>query len=226
MDSTTIGGITMKLKNIHSAKGTSIIGAANKGVTYGYIRVSTALQHEDRQRMAMENFGISEDCLFADKQSGKDFDRPAYNALMARLTSGDTIVVKSLDRLGRDYEEMIHQLDIITREKDAAIVILDMPLIDTRHKQGDDITGKFISNLVIQIFSYVAHMERSMNYQRTMEGIAAAKAKGIQFGRPPLMKPENFEIICAAWAAGELSEHKAARLLGVSRPTFHKWTHE
>lgn len=100
----------------------------------------------------MEKFGIPADCLFADKQSGKDFDRPAYNAMMARLTSGDTVVVKSLDRLGRDYEEMIRQLDIITREKEAAIVILDMPLIDTRRKQGDDFTGKFISNLVIQIF--------------------------------------------------------------------------
>ena len=146
--------------------------------------------------------------------------------MMDRLTSGDTVVVKSLDRLGRDYEEMIRQLDIITREKDAAIIILDMPLIDTRHKQGDDITGKFISNLVIQIFSYVAHMERNMNHQRTMEGIAAAKAKGVQFGRPLLTKPENFEDIRAAWEAGNISECEGARLLGVSRPTFHKWMHE
>ena len=216
----------MDINNIHNAESVFIAGSANEGVTYGYIRVSTALQHEDRQRAAMEDFGISEDCLFADKQSGKDFDRPAYNAMMARLTRGDTVVVKSLDRLGRDYEEMIRQLDIITREKDAAIVILDMPLIDTRHKQGDDLTGKFISNLVIQIFSYVAHMERNMNHQRTMEGIAAAKAKGVRFGRTPLTKPKNFEAIRAAWEARELSEHDAASLLGVSRPTFHKWAHE
>ncbi len=216
----------MDINNIHSAKSASIVGSINDGVTYGYIRVSTALQHEDRQRMAMEDFGISEDCLFTDKQSGKDFDRPAYNAMMDQLKSGDTVVVKSLDRLGRDYEEMIRQLDIITREKDTAIVILDMPLIDTRHKEGDDLTGKFISNLVIQIFSYVAHMERNMNHQRTMEGIAAAKAKGVLFGRKPITKPQEFEIIRAAWGAGELSERKASRLLGVSRPTFHKWTHE
>ena len=216
----------MDISHIHNAESVHSVAATHEGVTYGYIRVSTALQHDDRQRMAMESFGISENHLFADKQSGKDFDRPAYNAMMAQLASGDTVVVKSLDRLGRDYEEMTHQLDIITREKNAAIVILDMPLIDTRHKQGDDLTGKFISNLVIQIFSYVAHMERNMNHQRTMEGIAAAKGKGVRFGRPPITKPENYEDIRAKWEAGEISEHEAARLLGVSRPTFHKWTHE
>ena len=215
----------MDVNHIHSAESTLAAVTGNKGVTYGYIRVSTALQHDDRQRIAMEDFGISEDCLFADKQSGKDFDRPAYSEMIARLTSGDTVVVKSLDRLGRNYDEMIRQLDIITREKEASIVILDMPLIDTRHRQGDDLTGKFISNLVIQIFSYVAHMERNMNHQRTMEGIAAAKAKGVQLGRTPLTKPDEFEAIRAVWAAGGLSEREAARILGVSRPTFHKWTH-
>lgn len=215
----------MDVNHIHSAESTLAAVTGNKGVTYGYIRVSTALQHDDRQRIAMEDFGISEDCLFADKQSGKDFDRPAYSEMIARLTSGDTVVVKSLDRLGRNYDEMIRQLDIITREKEASIVILDMPLIDTRHRQGDDLTGKFISSLVIQIFSYVAHMERNMNHQRTMEGIAAAKAKGVQFGRTPLTKPDEFEAIRAVWAAGGLSEREAARILGVSRPTFHKWTH-
>ncbi|MFC2728060.1 MAG: recombinase family protein [Centipeda sp. (in: firmicutes)] len=215
----------MDMNHIHSAESTLAAVTGNKGVTYGYIRVSTALQHDDRQRIAMEDFGISEDCIFADKQSGKDFDRPAYSEMIARLTSGDTVVVKSLDRLGRNYDEMIRQLDIITREKEASIVILDMPLIDTRHRQGDDLTGKFISNLVIQIFSYVAHMERNMNHQRTMEGIAAAKAKGVQFGRTPRTKPDKFEAIRAVWAAGGLSEREAARILGVSRPTFHKWTH-
>ena len=216
----------MDINNIHNAESVFIAGSANEGVTYGYIRVSTALQHEDRQRAAMEDFGISEDCLFADKQSGKDFDRPAYNAMMARLTRGDTVVVKSLDRLGRDYEEMIRQLDIITREKEAAIIVLDMPLIDTRRKQGDDLTGKFISNLVIQIFSYVAHMERSMNHQRTMEGLAAARARGVRFGRPLLAKPEGYEETRRKWKNDEISEREAARRLGVSRPTFHKWAHE
>lgn len=212
----------MNVNNIHGTKKTAGIEVEGGGIAYGYIRVSTAPQHDDRQRMAMEEFGISADCLFADKQSGKDFDRPAYNAMMARLTSGDTVVVKSLDRLGRDYEEMIRQLDIITREKDAAIIILDMPLIDTRRKQGDDLTGKFISNLVIQIFSYVAHMERSMNHQRTMEGLAAARARGVRFGRQPLEKPEGYEEIRRKWRNGEISEREAARRLGVSRPTFHK----
>ena len=215
----------MDVNSIYGGESVSTARPTNEGVTYGYIRVSTSVQHDDRQRMAMEDFGISAEYLFTDRQSGKDFDRPAYNEMLKRLTSGDTVVIKSLDRLGRDYEEMIRQLDIITCEKNAAIIILDMPLIDTRHKQGD-LTGKFISNLVIQIFSYVAHMERNMNHQRTMEGIAAAKAKGVLFGRKPITKPQEFEIIRAAWGAGELSEREASRLLGVSRPTFHKWTHE
>ena len=197
-----------------------------EGKIYGYIRVSTKEQKEDRQRIAMEEAGVPVKRLFADKQSGKDFDRPAYNAMMARLTSGDTVVVKSLDRLGRDYEEMIHQLDIITREKEAAIIVLDMPLIDTRRKQSDDLTGKFISNLVIQIFSYVAHLERSMNHQRTMEGLAAARARGVRFGRPLLAKPEGYEEMRRKWKNGEISEREAAQRLGVSRPTFHKWAHE
>ncbi len=216
----------MDINNIHSAQDASESNGASEGVTYGYIRVSTTLQHDDRQRMAMEEFGISAECLFADKQSGKNFDRPAYMNMMAALKPGDTVVVQSLDRLGRDYEEMLRQLDIITREKEAGIVILDMPLIDTRARQGDDLTGKFISNLVIQIFSYVAHMERSMNHQRTMEGLAAARARGVQFGRTPLEKPEGYEEVRCQWEAGELSEREASRLLGVSRHTFHKWTHE
>lgn len=143
----------MNISHIHNAENVHSVEAMHEGVTYGYIKVSIALQHGDRQRMVMESFGISEDRLFADKQSGKDFDRPAYNMMMDHLTRGDTVVVKSLDGLGGDYEEMIHQLDIITREKNATIVILvilDMPLIDTRRKESDDLTGKFISNLVIQ----------------------------------------------------------------------------
>lgn len=142
----------MDINNIYSVKSASALETTTEGITYGYIRVSTALQHDDRQRLAMEEFGIAEDHLFVDKQSGKDFDRPAYVNMIAALKSGDTVVVTSIDRLGRDYDEMIRQLDIITREKEADIVILDMPLLDTRAKRGDDLTGKFISNLVIQIF--------------------------------------------------------------------------
>ena len=193
---------------------------------YGYIRVSTFSQHDDRQRMAMENFGIPSEHVFADKQSGKDFDRPAYNKLITQLEKGDTLVIKSLDRLGRDYDEMIRQLDIITRQKEVALVVLDLPLLDTRNKYGNDLTGKLISNLVIQIFPYVAQTEREMNIQRTTEGIAAAKARGVQFGRKALTRPPEFKAVRHQWEDGVISERKAARLLGVSRPTFHKWTHE
>ena len=196
------------------------------GVTYGYIRVSTAVQKVDRQWLAMKEFGIAKERVYADKQSGKDFNRPAYNKLMAQLSSGDVLVIKSLDRLGRNYDEMLKQLEIITREKNAAIVVLDLPLLDTRQKNADDLTAKLISNLVIQVFSYVAETERHMNHQRTMEGLAAAKRRGVQLGRRPMEKPAKFTSVRDAWAAGKISEREAAARLGVSRPTFHKWTHE
>ena len=194
--------------------------------TYGYIRVSTVAQNDDRQWMAMADFGVSKEFVYADKQSGKDFERPAYQDLMKRLSAGDTLVVKSLDRLGRDYNEMLEQWRIITKEKGAAIVVLDLPLLDTRNKCGNDLTGTLISDIVLQLFSYVAQTERDMNLQRTMEGIAAAKARGVRFGRRPMEKPETYEIIRTLWERGELSEHEAAHRLGVSRPTFHKWAHE
>lgn len=193
---------------------------------YGYVRVSTASQKDDRQWRAMEQFGISHACIFADKQSGKNFDRPAYQQLMERLAQGDTLVIKSLDRLGRNYEEMIEQLDVIIRKKDVDLVVLDMPLIDTRQKYVNDITGKLILNLVLQIFSFVSQKERELNIQRTKDGIAAAKARGVKFGRKEIARPLEFEKIRRQWLAGKLSERKAAALLGVSRPTFHKWTHE
>ena len=195
------------------------------GVTYGYIRVSTVAQHDDRQRIAMTGYGITADHLFVDKQSGKNFDRPAYMDMMAALKPGDTVVVQSLDRLGRDYEEMIHQLDIITREKDAFIVVMDLPILDSRNKYGDDLTAKLVLNIVIQIFSYVAQMEREMNHRRTMEGIAAAKAKGVQFGRKPMERPAEYESIRSRWAADEISAREAARLLSVATSTFLRWVH-
>lgn len=197
----------------------------SNGITYGYIRVSTITQHDDRQRIAMEEFGITADHIFVDKQSGKDFDRPAYNELMARLSPNDTLVVKSLDRLGRSYEEMIRQLDIITHEKNAFIVVLDLPILDSRNKYGDDLTAKLVLNIVIQIFSYVAQMEREMNHRRTMEGIAAAKAKGVQFGRRPIERPADYETIRNRWAADEISAREAARLLSVATSTFLRWVH-
>ena len=196
-----------------------------KGTIYGYIRVSTVAQRDDRQWIALTDFGIPKKCIFVDKQSGKDFDRPAYTKMMKRLGHGDTLVVKSLDRLGRNYDEMTRQLDIITKEKEAAIVVIDLPLLDTRNKYGDDLTAKLISNLVIQVFSYVAETERNMNHQRTMEGLAAARARGVTLGRKPMEKPAGFPAIHAQWEAGKVSARKAAEALGVSAPTFLKWAH-
>ena len=193
---------------------------------YGYIRVSTISQRDDRQWLAMEDFGIPKECVFVDKQSGKDFDRPAYREVMERLAPGDTLVVKSLDRLGRNYDEMTHQLDIITKEKEAAIVVIDLPLLDTRNKYGDDLTAKLISNLVIQVFSYVAETERNMNHQRTMEGLAAARARGVKLGRKPKDKPKGYETVLAQWQNKSLSARKAAEKLEVSLPTFLKWARE
>lgn len=190
---------------------------------YGYIRVSTITQRDDRQWLAMESFGIPKECIFVDKQSGKDFDRPAYTEMMAAVKPGDTVVVKSLDRLGRNYDEMMKQLDIITKQKDAAIVVIDLPLLDTRNKYGDDLTAKLISNLVIQVFSYVAETERNMNHQRTMEGLAAARARGVKFGRKPIEKPDAYEVLREQWENSEISARKAAIALGVSTPTFLKW---
>ena len=198
----------------------------NKANIYGYIRVSTTLQNDDRQWMAMDEFGVAREFVFVDKQSGKDFDRPAYRDLLGRLSMGDTLVVKSLDRLGRKYDEMLEQWRIITKEKGAAIVVLDLPLLDTRERRTGDLTGILISDIVLQLFSYVAQTEREMNHQRTMEGIAAAKARGVQFGRKPMKKPRGFEAVREAWERQEISEAEAARQLGVSRFTFHKWTHE
>ena len=195
----------------------------DKGTIYGYIRVSTISQRDDRQWIALEDFGIPKKCIFVDKQSGKDFDRPAYTKMMKRLGHGDTLVVKSLDRLGRNYDEMTRQLDIITKEKEAAIVVIDLPLLDTRNKYGDDLTAKLISNLVIQVFSYVAETERNMNHQRTMEGLAAARARGVTLGRKPMEKPKTFQAVYAQWEAGKISARKAAEALGVSAPTFLKW---
>ena len=190
---------------------------------YGYIRVSTIAQRDDRQWLAMENFGIPKECIFVDKQSGKDFDRPAYTEMMAAIKPGDTVVVKSLDRLGRNYDEMMKQLDIITKQKDAAIVVIDLPLLDTRNKYGDDLTAKLISNLVIQVFSYVAETERNMNHQRTLEGLAAGRARGVKFGRKPIEKPDAYEVLREQWENSEISARKAAIALGVSTPTFLKW---
>ena len=193
----------------------------NTGKLYGYIRVSTKEQNEDRQRLAMEEFGIADRELYMDKQSGKDFERPNYKKLIRKLKPGDTLVIKSIDRLGRNYEEILEQWRIITREKQTAIVVLDMPLLDTR--QGRDLTGTLIADIVLQLLSYVAQTEREFIRQRQAEGIAAAKARGTHMGRFPMEKPAAFPTVYDQWKRGEVSGRGAARILGVSQHTFAKW---
>ena len=190
--------------------------------TYGYGRVSTKKQHEDRQLIALADCGILPRNIFFDKQSGKDFEREQYQRLIKRLRAGDTVFIKSIDRLGRNYEEIIEQWRHITKEVCADIVIIDMPLLDTRQKEKD-LTGTFIADLVLQILSYVAETERAYNRQRQSEGIAAAKAKGIRFGRPPKDKPDIFPALCEAWRLNEISARAAARELNVTHRTFSLW---
>ena len=194
------------------------------GNIYGYVRVSTKEQHLDRQLLAMRGFGIPEKQIFQDKLSGKDFDRPAYQRLLKKIKPGDTLVIKSIDRLGRNYDEILEQWRVITKEKGAAIVVLDMPLLDTR--QGRDLTGTLIADIVLQLLSYVAQTEREFIRQRQAEGIIAARAKGINLGRRPKEKPAEFPDVVTKWQAGALSARTAAEQLGVSRGTFIKWTQQ
>ena len=156
---------------------------------YGYARVSTKEQNELRQLIALREFGLTDRAIFVDKQSGKDFDRRSYQRLLRKLKDGDTLVIKSIDRLGRNYEEILEQWRIITKEKSAAIVVLDMPLLDTRRNR--DLTGTLIADIVLQLLSYVAQTEREFIHQRQAEGIAAAKARGVKFGRPRKALPEG-----------------------------------
>ena len=197
--------------------------AFNNENVYGYIRVSTREQNEDRQLIAMKDFGVPSENIFIDKQSGKDFNRPAYIDLIEKLKPTDTLVVKSIDRLGRNFYEILEQWRLITVEKQASIVILDMPLLDTRNQQGD-LTSQLISTLVLQILSYVAQIERDFIHQRQAEGIAAAKAKGIRFGRPTKDKPDNYEEVFNEWQQGKISAREAGRRLQVDYKTFLKWS--
>lgn len=189
---------------------------------YGYIRVSSKDQHEDRQIIAMREAGVSERNIFSDKQSGKDFERPGYKRVIKKLKPGDTLIIMSIDRLGRNYEEILDQWRIITKEKDAAIVVLDMPLLDTR--QGRDLTGTLIADIVLQLLSYCAQKERENIRRRQAEGIAAAKAKGVKFGRRPMKRPSEFEHLCSEWMQGRISARAAARKLNISPQTFLNWT--
>lgn len=190
---------------------------------YGYVRVSTKDQCEDRQLIALEKFPVAARDIFMDKLSGKDFNRPQYQRLMRRLKPHDVLVVKSIDRLGRNYDEILEQWRIITKSRGADIVVLDMPLLDTR-QTGRDLTGTFVADLVLQILSYVAQTERENIRQRQQEGIAAARQRGVQFGRPRKPVPPQFPAVKAAWESGTMTSRQAARELGVAQDTFLRWS--
>nr|WP_325214611.1 recombinase family protein [uncultured Oscillibacter sp.] len=186
--------------------------------TYGYIRVSTREQNEDRQLIAMREMSIPEQNIFMDKQSGKDFNRPQYKKLVKKLKPDDLLYVKSIDRLGRNYEEIQNQWRILTKEKKIDIVVLDMPLLDTR--RGKDLMGTFLSDIVLQVLSFVAENERTNIRQRQAEGIAAAKARGVRFGRPPKPLPENYHSAYQRWKAGAITGTAAAKECGMPLSTF------
>ena len=186
--------------------------------TYGYIRVSTKEQNEDRQLIALREMSIPEQNIFMDKQSGKDFNRPQYKKLVKKLKPDDLLYIKSIDRLGRNYEEIQNQWRILTKEKKIDIVVLDMPLLDTR--RGKDLMGTFLSDIVLQVLSFVAENERTNIRQRQAEGIAAAKARGVRFGRPPKPLPENYHSAYQRWKAGAITGTAAAKECGMPLSTF------
>lgn len=186
--------------------------------SYGYMRVSTKEQNEDRQRIKLKEAGIDDKNLFLDKQSGKDFNRSQYKTLLGMLDSDSVLFVTSIDRLGRNYTEIIKQWKLITQEKKADIVVLDMPLLDTRRQK--DLLGTLISDLVLSLLSYVAETERSFIRERQREGIEAAHRRGVKFGRPPAELPCNFQACAQAWKSHELSLSQAARVCGMAKSTF------
>lgn len=187
---------------------------------YGYIRVSSTDQNEDRQLIALTEIGVLEKDIFIDKQSGKNFDRPQYQKLVKKLKSGDLLYVLSIDRLGRNYEEIQNQWRILTKEKGVDICVLDMPLLDTR--QGKDLMGTFIADLVLQILSFVAQSERENIRKRQEQGIAAAKAKGVRFGRPEKPVPENFGKLVSDWEKKKVSLEETLKLCNMSEATFYR----
>ena len=186
---------------------------------YGYIRVSSKDQKEDRQQIALKEVGVNLQNIYVDKQSGKDFNRPQYKKMLRKLKKDDLLYIKSIDRLGRNYEEILQQWRILTKEKGVDIVVLDMPLLDTR--RGKDLMGTFLSDIVLQVLSFVAENERTNIKQRQAEGIAAAKAKGIKFGRPPLPLPDNFYEVHKAWRSKKITLKQAAEACNMPVGTFY-----
>lgn len=193
-------------------------GAPIKNRIYGYIRVSTREQNEDRQRIALDKAGVPRRNVFMDKQSGKDFNRPQYRMLVRKMKRDDVLYIKSIDRLGRNYDEILEQWRVLTKEKGVDIVVLDMPLLDTR--RGKDLMGTFLGDIVLQVLSFVAENERINIRQRQAEGIAAARAKGVHIGRPARPLPENFVSVYEKWKAGLLTCTEAAKECGMPVTTF------
>ena len=185
---------------------------------YAYVRVSTLHQNEDRQMNAMQKVPIPHNNIYVEKQSGKDFDRPMYKKLLKKLKPDDVLYIKSIDRLGRNYDEVLEQWKLLTKQKGVDIVVLDMPLLDTR--KDKDLLGTLIADLVLSLLSYVSENERSAIRQRQREGIEAARARGVRFGRPPKPLPENFTSACQRWKAGTITCAKAARECGMPPSTF------
>jgi len=200
------------------------LGVKRMGKIYGYMRVSTKEQNEDRQRIALTEAGVPLKNIFMDKQSGKDFNRPAYKKLVKKLKSGDTLIIKSIDRLGRNYKEILEEWRLITKEKGANIKILDMPLLNSN--QDKDLIGTVISDIVLQLLSYVAETERNFIRQRQAEGIAAAKARGVKFGREKKERPPFFVSLREKWLKGEISAREAGRILNITHNTFIRWARE
>lgn len=192
---------------------------------YGYARVSAKDQSLARQLDALQELGLSDDFIFTDKASGKDFNRPSYQQLMRKLNPGDVVFVKSIDRLGRNYQEIIEEWRSITQQKGAHIVVLDMPLLDTRNDKGE-LTSVFITDVVLQLLSYVAQVERDNIKQRQAEGIASAKARGVRFGRPRIERPGIYEKTKHAYEKGSITRREAADRLKVSVTTFDTWMKE
>ena len=188
---------------------------------YGYVRVSSQEQNEDRQLIAMAETGEARANIFIDKQSGKDFERPNYKKLIKRLRPGDTLIIKSIDRLGRNYEEIQNQWRIITKEKKVDIVVIDMPLLDTRRDKN--LLGTFISDLVLQLLSFISENERTTIRQRQAEGIAAAKKRGVRFGRPTKEAPPDFDELIAKWQKKEMPLDEILRQYGMSESTFYRF---
>ena len=195
---------------------------------YGYARVSSRDQNLNRQFDALIAYGVELANIYADRASGKDFDRPQYRDLLRILGDGDVLVVLSIDRLGRNYSEILEEWRLITKERGTAIVVLDMPLLDTRAKDGEapDVTSTLIADIVLQLLSYVAQVERENIHQRQAEGIAAARARGVRFGRPRKPCPPQFELVRDSYEAGDITRSQAAKRLGVCVGTFDRWMRE